>query len=434
MWCLSLYTFLATATGAIAGAVTVIAKRDYFGSDSAAAETQAYFDAVSAALSMLLLPVFGAMADSAGRRPFLILLCLCTLIPYFILGVVSDDMLLYIATMAIAMTLTGNKTGAPVVTACLADVYPAEERAFAMSIMVACTGIGLVAAPIGTSAGISRHDLFRLCAVLATISGVMLLGITETLGVKDRIPFHWRGGQAPTALKNVMKDYKFRVIMLIMFCAGLPEAGLMETVLFYLNDRFGFTEHDTALFIAEFGLFAILASTIVIKVMLKYMSELRVMQIGLIMNLIHLLGYVVAWNETVIYVVVVPCAALSFVTFPAAAAIISRGRPASEQGSVMGIGGSVKGLTMILGPLCFGVMYNRCKGPPVNLPQAPMMLGALLVFIAVVLSFTTLREEHSEVPVTMDPVDSETVHEGYEEDKGGEDMKVVVETNVVTTQ
>eukprot|EP00759_Apiculatamorpha_spiralis_P026202 PhF_6_TR29297/c0_g1_i2/m.42955 len=81
-----------------------------------------------------------------------------------------------------------------------------------------------------------------------------------------------------------------------------------------------------------------------------------------------------------------------FITFPAATALATHGVH-EEQGTLIGSLSSVKGLTTVVGPLLMGVMYNRCKEPPLSFPQAPMLFGALCVAIALACAWWYLKDD-----------------------------------------
>ena len=111
----------------------------------------------------------------------------------------------------------------------------------------------------------------------------------------------------------------------------------METVLFYLNDRFDFTPLQNSLFIGELGVMMLLTSTLLMKLLLYVTTLKMVVLFGLTMNLIHLVAYAVAWHPYVVYFIAAPCAAMSFVTFPCLTAIASQQQSARDQGKVMGV-------------------------------------------------------------------------------------------------
>eukprot|EP00759_Apiculatamorpha_spiralis_P030815 PhF_6_TR32397/c0_g1_i1/m.48067 len=396
---LSLHSATATAAGTMTFSVLVDVKTKFFGDNGTAVEVQSILDAVSAAFMLFILPVLGALSDSWGRRPFLLFLGFASIVPYLLLLLFPNNILYTMISTAIVYALTGNRSGAPVITACIADVYPAEDRGYAISLLIAMTCVGLGAAPVALATGLSLYDVYLTALVLMCVSGAAVVGIGETLPVEHRVVFRSeRLVENMEPLRKLTQERSLRALAVIVFCAALPEFGLIEMILFYLNDRVGFEDTDNALLMMEFGIVAILASSVIFKLLEYKTNDRGIVRIGLIANLLHLIGYAVAWNKVFVYLVPVPCAAFSFITYPAATAYLSKGRSPKEQGAIMGVASTVKGLTMVFGPLLMGLLYSRCKGAPVYLPQLPMIVGCGFVVGAIVCAFTLLPE----VPTTSD--------------------------------
>eukprot|EP00759_Apiculatamorpha_spiralis_P054388 PhF_6_TR6923/c0_g1_i2/m.10105 len=385
---LSIYMFFSTASGGLSASVLTIAKRNYFGSDSAAASVQAYFDSVSAVISMMLLPVFGTLSDSYGRFPFVFLLGVLTIVPSAFLVVFPSDMMLLNITTSIAFLLTGNKGGSPAIQTVVADISTEKDRALYYAGLMACAGFGLVVSPLGEVLSLSNEDIYFIALILAIIGGVPLMFVKETLPKASRVEFALSNVDTPFKnFRTLRGDHHLRFLSIIAFCSGLPEAGLMETITFYLNDRLAFTPLQNGIFIAEVGILVLLTSTIFMKIMLQYITERQLVLFGLSMNCLHLLAYSMAFNSYFVFFFAVPCAALSFVTFPCIASMAVRNRAVEDRGKIMGVLGAVKGLTMVFGPLAFGVLYSQCKGPPINLPEVPMLGGAAIVLGVLVVAY-----------------------------------------------
>jgi DHA1 family tetracycline resistance protein-like MFS transporter len=71
----------------------------------------------------------------------------------------------------------------------------------------------------------------------------------------------------------------------------------------------------------------------------------------------------------------------------------------SEQGALQGINGSLMGLTGVIGPTLFTLIFAFFIGSqaPVNLPGAPFLLSALLMVSSLILAakVTRSRDESS---------------------------------------
>jgi DHA1 family tetracycline resistance protein-like MFS transporter len=75
----------------------------------------------------------------------------------------------------------------------------------------------------------------------------------------------------------------------------------------------------------------------------------------------------------------------------------------SEQGALQGINGSLMGLTGVIGPTLFTLIFAFFIGSqaPVNLPGAPFLLSALLMVSSLVLA-TKVTRSRDETSVSED--------------------------------
>ena len=67
--------------------------------------------------------------------------------------------------------------------------------------------------------------------------------------------------------------------------------------------------------------------------------------------------------------------------------------PANEQGKLSGAIAGIMSISAIIGPLLMNNLFAICTGKNaiIELPGAPMLLGSLLIFIAVISVFVIFR-------------------------------------------
>src|SRR5438094_4099150 len=78
---------------------------------------------------------------------------------------------------------------------------------------------------------------------------------------------------------------------------------------------------------------------------------------------------------------------------PAVQGLMTRRVGPSEQGQLQGINGSLMGLTGVIGPTLFTLIFAFFIGSqaPVNLPGAPFLLSALLMVSSLILAAKVTR-------------------------------------------
>ena len=108
IWLLGISSFFMTATFSVSGSILTIVKKNYFGGDSEASLMNAYFQSASSLIGMAILPVLGSMSDSIGRRPFLWLNGIGSMVPFTVLYFVPGNMYLLLSTSAIVFVLRAS--------------------------------------------------------------------------------------------------------------------------------------------------------------------------------------------------------------------------------------------------------------------------------------------------------------------------------------
>jgi predicted MFS family arabinose efflux permease len=300
----------------------------------------------------------------------------------------------YLTSYAIINAITGNNFGAPIITTCIADMFAPKDRALVFSIAFGCAAVGIMSAPLGPLLNLSNGTCFKISFGLMATSGLALLFVPESHRKAARVPFEWANVAGPKLLLHIIHDRELAICAFISFCSGLPEAGVLASLLFFLNDRINFTKVQGGFLLFEAGISMFIVSICVMPVLLKFLSLNRILQLGLIANCLHLLGYAFAMNAIFVYAVPAALSSLAMVTYPTLTAMVSKLKPESEQGVIMGVMGSVKQLTNVFGPLLFGVTYNACKGDPMYFPQFPFIIGSGIVFIALYLSTLLVIDEN----------------------------------------
>lgn len=183
----------------------------------------------------------------------------------------------------------------------------------------------------------------------------------------------------------------------------------------YLHDKFAFTADDNAYVMLLIGLSSIFVQVFLLKFLLgngktRYskpheeeedamepegeaatgcMSEHSVLLLGLGFNICHLLVYALATQRWMIFANMF-LAGMTFLAFPATSGILSSALSSHDQGIGLGTLAAVKGLSNVLGPLLFGVVYGDLSGPPYFFPEAMFYIGAAIVSVSIVITVTFL--------------------------------------------
>lgn len=347
-----------------------------------------------ALFQFLFAPVLGALSDRYGRRPILLLSLVGAGFAYILFGL-ADQFAAFGATTVLAV-LFGSRifagiTGGSISTAqaYIADVTTPETRAKGMGMLGAAFGLGFMLGP-AIGGMLSTISLSAPAFAAATLAfGNAAFGyfkLPESLPVERRSqqigslnPFRRLGG--------VVSRSNIRPLLLGIMMLNLAFAGLQSNFAVFTSTRFGYGPSDIAFLFAFIGLIAVVMQGGLIRHLVPRFGEARLALTGLSLmagafSLIALIPS--AW---MLYPAVGILVMGSSMATPSLTSLISRSVGPSEQGSVLGGTQALNSLTMVLGPITAGLLFDSVG------QNAPYIAGTLLIASALVVLFVALRPQ-----------------------------------------
>ena len=342
-------------------------------------------------LQFVFAPYWGALSDRRGRRPILLFTVAGTACSY-LLWAVSGSFWLFFLSRALAGAFGGNLS---VATAAVADVTSRAERSRAMGLVGAAFGLGLLTGPMLGAVSVQFNlvervpglaawgfNPFSMPALLAlALSGLNLVWI----GLRFHETLPAGGGAAapeprlrnPVAAILGLKDPALRQTNLVAFVFAVAFVAMEATVTFLAAQRFGYTARDNGWLLAFLGLCAIVTQGVIVRKVLRVVSELRVLAAGLVASAAGflLVGFAAApWQ---LYAGVGVLVFGSSLVNPSTTGLISLYAGPDEQGRVLGIFRSLGALSRAITPVLAGVVFWVWGAPVVFVAGALLALGAL---------------------------------------------------------
>ncbi|XP_076042054.1 hippocampus abundant transcript 1 protein isoform X2 [Oratosquilla oratoria] len=369
-------------------------------------------------LSFLSAPLIGALSDVWGRKFFLFITVFFTCLP---IPFMKINTWWYFALISISGVFAVTFS---IVFAYVADVTDEAERSSAYGLVSATFAASLVTSPaLGAYLGKVHSD--DLVVGLATAIAVLdvffiLVAVPESLPEKLRLSsswsahISWEQADPFSALWKVSKDRNILLISVTVFLSYLPEAGQYSCFFVYLRLVMHFSAEEVATFIAVVGILSVVAQTAVLGLLMRTLSNKRVIMVGLAFELLQLMWYGFG-SQTWMMWAAGMLAAMSSITYPALSAFVSTHADADKQGVVQGIITGMRGLCSGLGPAVYGFIFylfhvdlnsNGSSAHPehVNMglgtnssmvhspmaanmvPGPPFVFGAFLVILAVLVA------------------------------------------------
>ncbi|XP_045160032.1 hippocampus abundant transcript 1 protein-like isoform X1 [Mercenaria mercenaria] len=387
---------------------------------------------VKGILSFLSAPLIGALSDVWGRKPFLLLTVSFTCAPIPLMKL-SPMWYFTMISMSGIFAVTFS-----VVFAYVADITTEDDRSQAYGLVSATFAASLVTSPaIGAYLGHVYSDNFVvwLATAIALLDILFILVfIPESLPEKVRpatwgSPISWEKVDPFSALRKMGSDYLILLLCITVFLSYLPEAGEYSCFFVYLKLIMGFTTEEVAVFIAVVGVLSVIAQTIILALLMKYLGHKQAIVFGLLFESIQLACYGFGSEDWIMWFAGT-IAAMSSITYPAISAFVSAHAEADQQGVAQGVVTGIRGLCNGLGPALFGFIFylfhvdlnettdvDHTHKPPnigqrINqtalrpagtskdsiIPGPPFAFGTVLVIIAMLVAINIPDNPHAKKP------------------------------------
>jgi MFS transporter, DHA1 family, tetracycline resistance protein len=326
--------------------------------------------------SFFATPLLGALSDRYGRRP-LLLIGFCGLAINFFATALATALWMLVASRLVGGAMQANAT---VANAYVADITAPEERAKRFGLLGAMFGIGFILGPVigGLLGGIDVHLPFYAAGTLALVNlAYGLFVLPESLPPERRRPMTWRAANPFTALRDLAQLRGVGLLVAVFACSYLAQFTLYTVWVLYASLRFGWgpTENGWSLFAV--GLVSALVQGVLLGRLLKRFRRERLALMGLASSALGFLGWGLATQGWMMYVVI-------FATFLSSAvaatmqSIVSGAADARDQGRTMGALSGLSSLMAVIAP----ALAAPLLGLVTHLPPSDWRVGAPLFFCA----------------------------------------------------
>lgn len=353
------------------------------GNISNAAYVVGWLSSGYALMQFLLSPALGALSDSYGRRPVILLGLLGMGANYFLLAFAPT-----LAWFAVGRLISGA-TGATYTTAAayLADITPPEKRAANFGLIGAAFGFGFITGPVlgGLLGAVDLHLPFLAAGVLSLAN--VALGwfiLPESLDAAHRKPFSWMRANPVGALREMGRYSSVLGLIVIYLLAAFANRVAEMTWVLYSAYRFHWGPTETGISLAMVGVMFVVGQGVMPRFLVPRLGERRAVIVGLAVSVVILVLYGTVPEGWMIYPVMALGCFGWVMGAPALMSLLSRAVAADEQGLLQGALASVQGLTSIAGPPIWTGLFGYFVSPaaPVIVPGAAFFAAAAVFAVA----------------------------------------------------
>ena len=360
-----------------------------------AAEMIGVFGTMWASMQFLASPVLGALSDHFGRRPVILLSNLGLGLDYIMMALAPT------LGWLMAGRMISGVTSASIVTAFayVADVTTPERRARSYGMMGAAFGIGFVVGPAlgGFLGGINPRMPFWAAAIFSLTNFFYgLLILPESLPTERRGAFSWKRANPVGSLKLLRSHPQLMGFASVHFLYNLAHQSLASVFVLYTGYRYGWTVTDVGWALTGVGVaFAIVQAGLVGRLSAKF-GERRTLVAGLLFGTAGFAIYGLAGTGRA-FAIGIPIMSMWGLYGPSAQGLMTRRVGPTEQGKLQGALSSVMGVTGIIGPGIFSLLFAGAIGRyrTWNVPGAPFLVASLLLFTGAVIGYRLTRHQTS---------------------------------------
>ena len=365
---------------------------NFMGGDTArAAEIFGVFGTAWALMQFFFSPVLGALSDSYGRRPVVLISNFGLALDYVLMALAPNLWWLFAGRVISGISSASIATSYAYVT----DVTPAEQRAAKFGLLGAAFGLGFVLGPAlgGVLGAIDPRMPFWVAAGLSMLNALYgLLVLPESLPREQRTRFEWKRANPVGSLKLLRSHPELSGLAVSEFLAALAHVVLPSVWVLYAGYRYGWDERAVGLSLAVVGVCAVVVQAGLVGPVVKAVGERAALMFGLAGGVAGFMLFGIA-ETGLVFCLGIPLLALWGIANPAISSLMTRRVSETEQGQLQGANASIQGIANLAGPFVFTLTFawSIGGGKDSQWPGAAFVLAAAMLVGAAAIAWSATR-------------------------------------------
>ncbi len=351
-----------------------------------AAQAIGLFATVWALMQFFCSPLLGILSDRVGRRPVILLSNAVAVVDLAIMALAPNLWWLF-AGRVLSGIASANMTTA---SAYIADVTPPEKRAAAFGILGSAFGLGFVLGPAigGLVGNIDPRLTFWAAAgfaLLNTLYGLFIL--PESLAADKRSRrVEWKRANPLGSLRLLRSHYELWGLTWVNFITYTAHEIFPNVWVIYCIAAFGWSTGSIGLTLTLVGIVSAINQATMVRRVVARLGERRTLLASLIVAVLGLA--LLGTNNGIVFLIGAIMISLPMYQASSQALMTRRVGPES-QGELQGALGSVRGISMLIGPAIFTLTFAQFAGPwrHTALMGAPWLLAAMLYAVSFIVAW-----------------------------------------------
>jgi DHA1 family tetracycline resistance protein-like MFS transporter len=321
-------------------------------------------------------PVLGALSDSYGRRPVLLVGFTGLAITFFATALVTS----MTALIVIRLIGGGMQANLSVANAYVADITPPAERARRFGMLGAMFGVGFILGPVlgGLLGAVNLRLPFIVAGSLALLN--LLYGyfvLPESLPAARRHAFDWRSSNPVGALSKLAQLKSAGRLAAVVALCGLAQFVMYTSWVLYTTFKFGWGPLQNGWSLAAVGVTTAIVQGLLLGRILKRISARRLAVLGLISSTLAYALWGAATHSWMMYAIIF-VNLLGATVWSTLQSIFSSAADERSQGRTMGAVSGINSLMAVLAPVIAAPLLTLVS----QLPRGDWRIGAPFYFCA----------------------------------------------------
>jgi len=265
--------------------------------------------------------------------------------------------------------------------AAMADMSSPEERAASFGKVGAAFGLGFIFGPVigGLLGDFGPRVPFYVAGALAIANGIYgFLVFPETMPEEKRRPFEWKRANPFGAFASLGKIPGTVPVALIYFLWSLAGNVYPASWSFFAPIQYGWDSGMVGVSLGLVGISMAVFQALVIRRFITRFGERKTAYIGMISGISsYLIVAFVPYAGIILVLLLVN--GFSGMVMPALNAMMSQRAPASQQGELQGLIGSLAAFSLMIGQFSYNYALAAFTeaGAAIRFPGAPYLLAAI---------------------------------------------------------
>lgn len=367
--------------------------KHFTGGDTAAAsEWNVLFATVWGSMQFVISPVLGLLSDRFGRRPVMLISIFGLGIDFLVMAFAPTLGWLFVGRVLNGLTSASFSTA----NAYVADITPPERRARNFGLIGSAFNFGFLIGPAvgGYLADINLRLPFLVAAGLTLTNAVYgLLILPESLPPERRATeFHWAKANPVGSLRFLVFHRDLFGLGAIGFLFQLSQAVLPAIFVLYTGYRYHWTPGLMGLTMMAGGAAGVVVQTLLVGPVVRRIGERGAVILGAACGALGFAVYGLAPTGP-LYMIGVPIFAMGSFLQPGLLGLMSRRVAPNEQGQLQGATQSLQGVSSILGPIIYGLVFawSVHHDASLHLPGLAVLIAAGLMGVNTLLAVSVAK-------------------------------------------